>query len=42
MYENITFEKLMERAVARIEEQNSNIDTREGSIVYSCFSTSYL
>ena len=35
MYENITFEKLMERAVARIEEQNSNIDTREGSIVYN-------
>lgn len=35
MCENITFEKLMERAVARIEEQNSNIDTREGSIVYN-------
>lgn len=38
MYENITFEKLMERAVARIEEQNSNIDTREGSIVYNALS----
>ena len=35
MYENISFESLMERAIARVQEQNSNIDVREGSIIYN-------
>lgn len=35
MYENISFETLMERAIARVQEQNSNIDVREGSIIYN-------
>ena len=35
MYENLSFEVLMERAIARVKQQNSNIDTREGSIIYN-------
>lgn len=35
MYENISYETLMERALNRVKEQNSNIDTREGSIIWN-------
>lgn len=35
MYENISFESLMERAILRVQKQNSNIDVREGSIIYN-------
>lgn len=35
MYENITYEALLERMLNRVTTQNPNIDTREGSLIYN-------
>lgn len=35
MYENVTYEILLERMLDRVLAQNPNIDTREGSIIYN-------
>lgn len=35
MYEDITFEVILSRMLDRVLEQNPNIDTREGSIIYN-------
>lgn len=35
MYEDITFELILQRMIDRVLAQNPNIDTREGSIIYN-------
>lgn len=35
MYENITYEVILQRMLDKVLEQNQNIDTREGSIIYN-------
>ena len=35
MYENITYEIIMKRMLARVIAQDANLDTREGSIIYN-------
>lgn len=35
MYEDVTFEVILSRMLDRVLEQNPNIDTREGSIIYN-------
>lgn len=35
MYEGVTYELILERMLDRVLEQNPNIDTREGSIIYN-------
>ena len=35
MFDDISFEILIERMLDRVVEQNSNIDIREGSIIYN-------
>ena len=35
MYEDMSVEVILERMIARVKEQNSNIDTREGSVIYN-------
>ncbi len=35
MFDDISFESLIERMLDRIVEQNSNIDIREGSVIYN-------
>lgn len=35
MYENITYELILQRMLNRVLEQESNLDTREGSIIYN-------
>lgn len=35
MYEGITYELILQRMIDRVLAQNSNIDTREGSIIYN-------
>jgi uncharacterized phage protein gp47/JayE len=34
MYESITYELILQRMIDKVLEQNPNIDTREGSIIY--------
>ena len=33
MYENVTYEVILDRMLDRVLAQNPNIDTREGSII---------
>lgn len=35
MYENVTYEVILDRMLDRVLAQNPNIDTREGSIIYN-------
>lgn len=35
MYEDLSVEVILERMIDRVKEQNSNIDTREGSVIYN-------
>ena len=35
MYEHLTFEYLLNRMLNRVKEQNPNLDTREGSVIYN-------
>lgn len=35
MYEDMSVEVILERMIDRVTEQNSNLDTREGSIIYN-------
>lgn len=35
MYEDVTYEVILDRMLDRVLEQNPNIDTREGSIIYN-------
>ena len=35
MYENTTYELLLERMLKKVKEQNADIDTREGSVIYN-------
>ena len=35
MYEDVTYEVILDRMLSRVLEQNPNIDTREGSIIYN-------
>lgn len=35
MLKNTTFEVLLDRMLQKVKEQNSNLDTREGSIIYN-------
>lgn len=35
MYESITYEVILQRMINKVLEQNPNIDTREGSIIYN-------
>jgi uncharacterized phage protein gp47/JayE len=35
MYENITYELILQRMISRVLTQNANLDTREGSIIYN-------
>lgn len=35
MYESITYELILQRMIDKVLEQNPNIDTREGSIIYN-------
>ncbi|MDP4153687.1 MAG: baseplate J/gp47 family protein, partial [Bacillota bacterium] len=35
MYEDVTFESILKRMLSNVKEQDSNIDTREGSVIYS-------
>lgn len=35
MYEDITYELILQRMIDRVLAQNPNIDTREGSIIYN-------
>jgi uncharacterized phage protein gp47/JayE len=35
MYESMTYEFILQRMLGRVREANSNLDTREGSIIYN-------
>lgn len=35
MYEEVTYEVILKRMLNKVLEQNSNIDTREGSVIYN-------
>lgn len=35
MYENITYEQIMDRLLERVRTSDPNIDTREGSVIYT-------